>query len=159
VSAFLHGSAPQPAPHPANVQLQALALAHQQGQLDRAQYRARRLTLLEAARHAQGVTLRNALPSPPAGRQSPPAQGARAGKLRIRSVGIVISVILIAFILLTFHKCTSGFDRRSVRGEVRHADRRDAAAMALARASGSIGRAQQPMVSGVGVPGEIDVCV
>lgn len=63
------------APHPANAQLQALAQAHQHGQLDRAQYRARRRSVLDAARQAQGVTLRNALPTAAGGQASLPGSG------------------------------------------------------------------------------------
>ena len=159
MSTFPQSSAPQPAAHPANAQLQALALAHQQGRLDRAQYRARRRNVLEAARQAQGVTLRNALPSVSAARHSPSAVAERARNLRRRAAAIVITVIVVAIILLTFYKCTAEFDRRSARGERGQADRRVIAAMAVAHAARHIGRAQHPVVFGAGVLGEVDVCV
>ncbi|MBO9858348.1 hypothetical protein [Xanthomonas sp. A1809] len=142
------------AAHPANAQLQALALAHQQGQLDREQYRARRRRVLDAARQTQGVTLRNALPSSPDARPGPLSAHPVARKLRSQVAAVFIIVMLIAIILLTLHKCTSGFDRRSATGEVRHADRRAVAAVAPACAAGHVGHAQHRMVSG-----EMDVCV
>ncbi|OOW82596.1 hypothetical protein Xclt_12825 [Xanthomonas axonopodis pv. clitoriae] len=142
------------AAHPANAQLQALALAHQQGQLDREQYRARRRRVLDAARQTQGVTLRNALPSSSDARTSPLLGYRVTRKLRSQVVAVFVIVMLIAIILLTFHKCTSGFDRRSASGEVRHATRCAVATLAPVYAAGHVGHAQQRMVSG-----EMDVCV
>ncbi|OQP79582.1 hypothetical protein IA54_005245 [Xanthomonas phaseoli pv. syngonii LMG 9055] len=151
-------SAAPPSPtataHPANAQLQALAVAHQQGQLDREQYHARRRRVLDAARQSQGVTLRNALPSSPDARPGPLSGHSVARKLRSQVVAVFIIVMLIAIILLTLHECTSGFDRRSAKDEVRHADRRAVAAVAPACAAGHVGHAQQRMVSG-----EMEVCV
>ncbi|MEA9557972.1 hypothetical protein VC273_19375 [Xanthomonas nasturtii] len=139
--------------HPANAQLHALAQAHQLGQIDRAQYRARRRSVLDAARQAQGATLRNPQPRSLDDRSSPPFQHDRASRLRRRATAIVVTVTVVALMLLTFHKCTSGFDRRSVRGERNHADRH-AGVHTSACAAQHVGHAQQRMFSGVS-----DVCV
>ncbi|MEA5124937.1 hypothetical protein VB146_13965 [Xanthomonas floridensis] len=139
--------------HPANAQLQALAQAHQHGQLDRTQYRARRRSVLDAARQAQGATLRNTRSPPPGQRPSSPPQPNRFSQHRGRTWAIVVTVTLVALILLTFHKCTSGFDRRSVRGERNHAERH-AGPHPAACAAGPVGHARQRMFLGVS-----DVCV
>ncbi|WP_372392680.1 hypothetical protein ACCQ05_01230 [Xanthomonas sp. NCPPB 3582] len=139
-------------PHPANAQLQALAQAHQHGQLDRAQYRARRRSVLEAARQAQGATLRNTQP-PPGQRSSPPPQPKGFSQRHGRTWAIVVTVTFVALILLTLHKCTSGFDRRSVRGERNHTERH-AGLHSAACAAGPVGHARQRMFLGVS-----DVCV
>ncbi|MCD0266663.1 hypothetical protein JWH11_09515 [Xanthomonas melonis] len=145
-----HDGLPQ---HPASAQLQALAQAHQQGQLDRAQYRARRRRVLEAARQAQGVTLRN--PRSPAAGERPglPPPVNRFSRFRARAGGMLVLVIAVALILLTFHKCTSGLDRRSVRGERNQVERHGGTTLA-ACAVKPFGHARQRKFSGVS-----DVCV
>ncbi|WP_349656316.1 hypothetical protein [Xanthomonas sp. 10-10] len=139
--------------HPANAQLHALAQAHQLGQIDRAQYRARRRSVLDAARQAQGTTLRNPQPRLLDDRSSPPRQRDRVSRLRRRAMAIVVTVTVVALMLLTFHKCTPGFDRRSVRGERNHADLH-AGMPTAACAARDVGSARQRMFSGVS-----DVCV
>ncbi|WP_084624335.1 hypothetical protein [Xanthomonas cassavae] len=139
--------------HPANAQLQALAQAHQHGQLDRAQYRMRRRSVLEAARQAQGATLRNTQSPPPGQRSSSPLQPNRFSQHRRRAWTLVVTATFVALMLLTFHKCTSGFDRRSARGERNHTQRH-AGLHPAACAAGPVGHARQRMVLGVS-----DVCV
>ncbi|MCC5069008.1 hypothetical protein LLE67_14350 [Xanthomonas campestris] len=142
------------APHPANAQLQALAQAHQHGQLDRAQYRARRRSVLDAARQAQGVTLRNALPTAAGGRSSLPGERTRQRKWGRRLIAIFVSVIFVTLMLLIFRKCTSGFDPRSASDAVSCANCRVAAPVRTTSATGHVGLAPQRIVLG-----EMDECV
>ncbi|MFW3175608.1 hypothetical protein EX530_13200 [Xanthomonas phaseoli] len=139
--------------HPANAQLHALAQAHQLGQIDRAQYRARRRNVLDAARQAQGATLRNPQSRLLDDRSSPPLQRERFSQYRNPATAIVITVIVVALMLLIFHKCTSGFDRRSVKGERNHTDLH-AGMHPDACPARHVGHARQRTFSGVS-----DVCV
>ncbi|MEB1548886.1 hypothetical protein VDQ94_08230 [Xanthomonas campestris pv. campestris] len=142
------------APHPANAQLQALAQAHQHGQLDRAQYRARRRSVLDAARQAQGVTLRNALPTAAGGQSSLPGERTRQRKWGRRLIAIFVSVIFVTLILLIFRKCTPGFDPRSASDAVSCANCRVTAPVRMTSATGHVGLAPQRIVLG-----EMDECV
>ncbi|WP_115577883.1 hypothetical protein [Xanthomonas campestris] len=142
------------APHPANAQLQALAQAHQHGQLDRAQYRARRRSVLDAARQAQGVTLRNALPTAAGGQSSLPGERTQQRKSGRRLIAIFVSVIFVTLILLIFRKCTSGFDPRSASDAVSCANCRVTAPVRTTSATGHVGLAPQRIVLG-----EMDECV
>ncbi|APP75726.1 hypothetical protein BJD12_11270 [Xanthomonas vesicatoria ATCC 35937] len=139
--------------HPANAQLHALAQVHQLGQIDRVQYRARRRNVLDAARQAQGATLRNPQLRPLDDRSSPPLQRERFSQYRKRATAIVVTVTAVALMLLIFHKCTPGFDRRSVRGERNHADFH-AGMHPDACTARHVGHARQRKFSGVS-----DVCV
>ncbi|MCW1979457.1 hypothetical protein [Xanthomonas campestris] len=142
------------APHPANAQLQALAQAHQHGQLDRAQYRARRRSVLDAARQAQGVTLRNALPTAAGGQSSLPGERTQQRKWGRRLIAIFVSVIFVTLILLIFRKCTSGFDPRSASDAVSCANCRVIAPVRTTSATGHVGLALQRIVLE-----EMDECV
>ncbi|WP_425509792.1 hypothetical protein [Xanthomonas vesicatoria] len=139
--------------HPANAQLHALAHAHQLGQIDRAQYRARRRNVLDAARQAQGATLRNPQPPLRDTRSSPPLPRDRFSQYRGRAAAIVVLVTAVALMLLIFHKCTSWFDRRSVRGQRDHTDIH-AGMHPYACPARHVGHARQRKFSGVS-----DVCV
>ncbi|PPU75467.1 MULTISPECIES: hypothetical protein [Xanthomonas] len=134
--------------HAANAQLQALAQAHQHGQLDRAQYRARRRSVLEAARQAQGATLRNPPLRPADPYARPPRQANRFSQRRRRNVAIVVTVTVVALILLIFREGALGFDRRSVRSECPPAEHHPGLETA-ACAADAVGHARQRMFSGV----------
>ncbi|KAB7764187.1 hypothetical protein [Xanthomonas maliensis] len=104
--------------HPANAQLQVLADAHQRGQLDRAQYRARRRDVLQAARHAQGAVTQRSPRAPTAAKPGSLGRGTLVRSWRWWGTVIVLTVITLAFVLLIFTKGTPGLDRRSGSGEL-----------------------------------------